>query len=169
MGSRDAHDERARRRDLGGGARPTGGHRFLRVVDGVRRHRLLTRSQRGSAPVGAIFGMLFIVFIVLGSIEVAFALYARNVVASAAHEGARAAIEVNRSLGDAAEIAQRTVARAAGGLVSELAVHTDITTSPEGIGRSNVTVRAELRVLGPIPVTIPVRLTARASGQRAVP
>lgn len=113
--------------------------------------------------------MLFIVFIVLGSIEVAFALYARNVVASAAHEGARAAIEVNRSLGDAAEIAQRTVARAAGGLVSELAVHTDITTSPEGIGRSNVTVRAELRVLGPIPVTIPVRLTARASGQRAVP
>lgn len=162
-------DQRPCSRHLGRRAGPARRHRFLCVVNGLRWYRLLTRSQSGSALVGAIFGMLFILLLALGSIEVAFALYARNVVASAAHEGARAAIEVDRSLGDAAEIAQRTVVTAAGGLVSDLAVHTDIAMSPDGIGRSNVVVVAELRMLGPVPLTIPVRLTARASGQRTVP
>lgn len=113
--------------------------------------------------------MLVILIMVLGSIEVAFVLYARNVVASAAHEGARAAVEIDRTPAQASAVARRTVERSAGGFVRNLVVRTDTTTSLDGVGRSAVVVSAHLRVLGPIPFSFPVRLTARASGQRTVP
>lgn len=113
--------------------------------------------------------MLVILILVLGSIEVAFALYARNVVASAAHEGARAAVEIDRTPAEASTVVRRTIERSAGGLVRELVVRTDTTTSSDGVGRSTVVVIAHLRGFGPIPFSVPVRLTARASGQRIVP
>lgn len=137
----------------------------------MRRHRLLTgpHSTRGSAALESIFGMLVILILVLGSIEVAFAVYARNVVASAAHEGARAAVEVDRTPAEASAVVRRTIERSAGGFIRDLVVRTDTTTSLDGVGRSAVLVSAHLRVPGPIPFSVPVRLIARASGQRTVP
>lgn len=116
-------------------------------------------AQRGSAVVETVVAIVLLMILVLGAIEVAFALYARNVVAAAAHEGARAGIELGRDPADASAIAHATVVRAAGGLVRDLRVDTSVTRH----GTTSlvaVRVRGILRSFGPVPLPIPMSSTA---------
>jgi Flp pilus assembly protein TadG len=116
-------------------------------------------DDNGSAVVESIFAILILLILVLGTIEVAFALYARNVVAAAAHEGARAGVELGRDPADAAAVAASTVRQSAGGLVRDLDVDTTIRAAGS---RSFVTVRVSgiMKAFGPVPLPIPLTSTA---------
>ncbi len=127
----------------------------------MRHHRLLTRSESGSAPIEATFSIVLLMMIVLGVVEIAFALYSRNVVAAAAHEGARAALEIGRDTNDAARIAERTVETSAGGLVTGLQV--DVTGHDRERFRAVIVrVTGRLKPFGPVPIAVPFSETARA-------
>lgn len=97
----------------------------------------------------------------LGVVQVALTLYGRNVVVSSAHEGARAAVELESDAVDAVEVARRTVRDATGGLVENLAV--EVSLQDLG-GDQVVTVHASgtLQTLGPLSVPVPVEITATA-------
>ncbi len=105
--------------------------------------------------------------LVLGVIEVAFALYGRNVALASAHEGARAAVELGRSPAEAESIARETARRAAGKLIEKLEVSVSSAESGE---RAVVRVRltGRLRLLGPVPLPLPVRVASTASRDRHV-
>jgi Flp pilus assembly protein TadG len=124
----------------------------------MRPDRLLT-DERGSAPVETVFAIVMLVVVTLGALQVAFALYARNVLASAAHEGARAAVERGAVPGDAEDLVTSVVQRSAGGMVDDLRV--DVSAAADGT-RSVVTVhvRGTTAPLGPVPVTVPLDATA---------
>ena len=129
----------------------------------MRNLRLLrSERERGSALVETIFAILFLIIFVLGVLQVSFALYARNVVASSAHEGARAAVELGRDPSSARSIARDVVARSAGGLVRGLDVETAVGRSSNGTV-VRVLVRGSLTPFGPIPISIPFTTTAQAS------
>lgn len=117
-------------------------------------HRLLTQ-ERGSAPLESIFAIVMLVVLTLGAVQVAFALYARNVVMSAAHEGARAVVERGAVAEDAQAVAFSVVERSAGGLVDGLSV--DVSASGSTV---RVHVRATTAAFGPVPVTLPLGATA---------
>ncbi|MDQ3752405.1 MAG: pilus assembly protein [Actinomycetota bacterium] len=124
-------------------------------------------TERGSAALDAVFAIAFVLFLSLGAIEVAWALYGRNVVMSSAHEGARAALELGRTSSDASAIATHTIKQSAGGLVDDL----DVGVSTQTIaGRSlvRVEVRAVLAPWGPVPMPIPVKTAATVS-RTAIP
>ncbi len=104
---------------------------------------------------------MLLILLVLGTLEVALLLYARNVVMSSAHEGARAAIERGRDLDEARAIAYETVERAAGGLVRGLEVHVGSARSADGRVLT-VRVSGTLTPLAPVPLPIPLSATARA-------
>lgn len=129
----------------------------------MRKHRVLNGPspdrERGSAVVESIFAILILLILVLGTIEVAFALYARNVVASAAHEGARASLELGRDPGDAAAVAGSTVRRAAGGLVEDLRVDTSVRRAGT-VSLVTVRVSGVMKPFGPVPLPIPLSSTA---------
>ena len=109
--------------------------------------------------------MIVLLFLVLGAVEVAFALYGRNVVGAAAHEGARAAAELGSTSGDASSVARAAVVRSAGGLVRDLRVQTTIgRAGPRSVVR--VRVSGRLAAFGPVPLPIP--LTADATVTREV-
>jgi Flp pilus assembly protein TadG len=125
----------------------------------MRQRRLLNRSsEAGSAPVEFVFGAVFVTLLLFGVIEVAFALYGRNVIASSAHEAARAAVELH-GVRDPETVARSTVERAAGGLIDSY----DVAVSSQ---RSDERMTVQVRVLGrldppgPLPLKIPVDLTA---------
>lgn len=124
----------------------------------MRPDRLLT-DERGSAPVESVFAIVILAVLTLGALQVAFALYARNVLASAAHEGARAAVERGAVAADAEALVTSVVQRAAGGMVDDLRV--DVGVAHDG-PRSVVTVhvRGTAAPFGPVPVTIPLDSTA---------
>jgi hypothetical protein len=125
----------------------------------------LLSDARGSAVVETVMATVVLMTLVLGSIEVAFALYARNVVAAAAHEGARAAVELGSTSGDAARVARAAAQRAAGGLIDDL----EVLTSVRRVGADTlvrVRVRGMLEAFGPVPLPIP--LSSVASVTRAV-
>jgi Flp pilus assembly protein TadG len=123
-------------------------------------------QQRGSSTVEAVFSIIFLVLLVLGAIEVSLALYARNVVMTSAHEGARAAVELGTDPASAATIARSTIMRAAGGLVTDLEV-TVLTERSDGFRRVRVAVVGRIPPFGPVPVPIPLSATATAA--QAVP
>ena len=93
--------------------------------------------------------------------QVAMALYGRNTLISATHESARAAVELARTEDEIEAIAERYARSAAGDLVEDMAVDTIVATEGE---RTTVTVsvRAEVRAFGPLPVSLPVRIHAVA-------
>ena len=128
----------------------------------MRRHRLLARSDFGNAPLESIFVMLFVMFLALGVVQAALVLYARNVVISSAHEGARAAVELGRDRMDAVHVARETIGRSAGGLVNDLSVDVAV-EGGEVDPLLRVRVNADIRALGPLPVEFPVETTASAS------
>jgi Flp pilus assembly protein TadG len=124
--------------------------------------------QRGSAAVETVFALAILLFLVLGTVQVAFALYGRNVMAASAHEGARAAIELGRSPADAIVVARRTVARSAGGLVEGLRVGVAIQRTGAG-SLVRVRVRGWLKALGPVPLSLPVDAVATSTRNTAPP
>ena len=135
----------------------------------MRQPRVLkpTSGEDGSAPVELTFAIVFLILLSLGAIQVGLTLYARNVVLSAAHEGARAAVELGRETSDASETARRYVERAAGGVVDDLRVSTSMIES-RGRLFARVMVTGRLDVLGPVPVSIPVRTSATAGREAEV-
>jgi hypothetical protein len=126
-----------------------------------------TSGEDGSAPVELTFAIVFLILLSLGAIQVGLTLYARNVVLSAAHEGARATVELGRQTSDASETARRYVERAAGGVVDDLRVYTSMMES-RGRLFARVMVTGRLDVLGPVPVSIPVRTSATAGREAEV-
>ena len=124
-------------------------------------------EERGSAPLEAVFAIVFLLLLVLGTLQVALALYARNVVASAAHDGARAAVELGRDPSSAESVAREVVIRSAGRLVDDLDIAAEIErTDDSEVVR--VVVRGRLTPFGPIPVSVPFVTTARASRTRGL-
>ncbi|MGH2818854.1 MAG: TadE/TadG family type IV pilus assembly protein [Actinomycetota bacterium] len=124
-------------------------------------------DEEGSAPVEVTFAVVVLMLLSLGVIQVGLTLYARNVVLSAAHEGARAAVELDRRTSDASEAARRLVERAAGGIVDDLQVSTSTIEAGDRLV-THVMVSGLLDVPGPIPVSIPVRTAATASREGGV-
>jgi Flp pilus assembly protein TadG len=124
-------------------------------------------AEEGSGPLELTFAIVFLMLLSLGAIQVGLTLYARNVVLSAAHEGARAAVELGRQTSDASETARRYVERVAGGVVDDLRVSTS-TIETRGRLFTRVMVTGRLDVPGPVPVSIPVRTTATAGREAEV-
>jgi Flp pilus assembly protein TadG len=124
--------------------------------------------ETGSAALESVFAIVFLVFLVLGVIQVSFVLYARNVVAASAHEGARAAVELGRNVGESEAIVLRTVERAAGGLLRGLRVQTAVTES--GLtAQISVRVSGSVKPFGPVPIAVPVSTTAHVTKVIGVP
>jgi hypothetical protein len=130
----------------------------------VRPDRVLrfAASERGSTSVESVLATVLLLLLTLGAMEVAFALYGRNVLISSAHEGARAAIELGRHPSDAAAVAERTVRSSAGGLVDRLEVQVSVAEDGD---RSLVVVRVSglVEPWGPVPLPVPVSARATAS------
>jgi hypothetical protein len=112
--------------------------------------------------------MAVLLLLTLGVIEVALVLYGRNVLMASAHEGARAAVELGTTRGDATRIATETVRRAARGLVDDLGVGV-VLDDNAGRFEARVRVSGALEALGPVPVRIPVSVVARASRSNPEP
>lgn len=125
------------------------------------QRRLL--SERGSAPVESVFAISLVLLLALGIVQIALTLYARNVVLASAHEGARAAVELGRSLEEAEQIAAAAVSDAVGGLTTDVEVDVGAVTFDKQ-DRFEVVVRASLKDVGIIP--LPISVTARASSSR---
>ncbi|MDQ3767552.1 MAG: pilus assembly protein [Actinomycetota bacterium] len=123
---------------------------------------MLSVSERGSAPLETVFAIALMLFLVLGAIEVVWALYGRNVLMSSAHEGARAALELGRSPSDAVAIATRSIEQSTGALVDDLYVGVSTETLDD---RSLVRVEVSGVIVpwGPVPVPIPVETAATVS------
>jgi TadE-like protein len=123
-------------------------------------------NERGSAPVETVFSIFVLMVLALGTIEVALTLYGRDVVAAAAHEGARSALEVGGDAASASELARTTVRRASGSLVRDLKIQV---TSQKLGAASYVQVRVAgwLRLIGPVPLPIPVTAIATVSEEVA--
>jgi Flp pilus assembly protein TadG len=122
--------------------------------------------QLGSAAVETVVSMALMLFLVLAVIEIAFALYGRNVVHASAHEGARAAVELGRTGEEARAVAVAAVRGAAGGLVRDLDVAVQVDGSMAGSTSVIVRVRGTLRGFGPVPVPLPISATAIAARPR---
>lgn len=128
----------------------------------MRRGRLL-KDERGSAPLEAIFGVLLLVIFALGVIQVGLTLYARNVLVSSAHEGARAAIERGRTPHEAQAIATDVISRAAGGLLDDI----DVQASSSVVGDTEtIVVRVEGALTGFGVVPLPLRFETSATASR---
>jgi Flp pilus assembly protein TadG len=108
------------------------------------------RTESGAAPVESVVAIVLLLVLALGVVQVALLLYGRNSVLSAAHEGARAGIELGRSPAEAEAIARRATASAAGGLVQGLKVDASATTSDDLLVLT-VTLSGRLVALGPVP------------------
>jgi hypothetical protein len=134
----------------------------------LRADRLLKnlRRQKGSAPVETVFALAILLFLVLGTVQVAFALYGRNVVAASAHEGARAAIELGRNPADAIGVARGAVIRSAGGLVDDLRVGVQVGRAG-GTSLVRVRVTGRLKTVGPVPLPLPVDAVATSTRHTA--
>ncbi|HEX2049330.1 MAG TPA: hypothetical protein VHJ34_01715 [Actinomycetota bacterium] len=132
----------------------------------MRSGRLLTRGdERGSAAIEGPIAIVVAALFLACAMEVALALYGRNVVMSAAHEGARAAIELGRDPRHAIAIATSTVERAAGGLAGDVRV--GVVTGELG-GRPVVRVDVHAVVDPPGPVPFAFSVDARSVSAREV-
>lgn len=125
-------------------------------------------SERGSAPVESSFAIVILMLLVLGVMEIALALYGRNVLISSAHEAARAAVERGRDSHEAEAIARRTIKSAAGGLVDDL----EVWVVERRLGATSiirVSVSAVVNSFGPVPLPMPVSTDATATREVDVP
>lgn len=119
-------------------------------------------KEDGSAVVESVFSMLFLMFLVMGVVQLGLTLYGRNVVAASAHEAARSAIELGADPASAADIADRSVRRGAGGVVKDIVVETTVERSSDHVA-VQVRVHGKLRAFGPIPMELPITSVATAS------
>lgn len=136
----------------------------------MRRDRMLKPQlhEAGSAPLESVFAIVFLMALVLGVMQVALALYGRNVVMASAHEGARAGIELARSPAEAAPIAEQAVRSSAGGAIDDL--HVEVITLERGVTTLvEVHVSGTLDVLGALSLPIPIEVTASSLREDEVP
>jgi Flp pilus assembly protein TadG len=121
----------------------------------------LLRDPRGSVAVESIFAIVLLLMLTLGVVQIVLVLYGRNVVIAAAHEAARAAIELGRTPEEGRDVAIMTMHRAAGGLLKGMNVRV-------GAGLKGaryvvtVDVAGTMRTLGPVPVPVPISASATA-------
>ncbi len=113
----------------------------------------------------SVFGVVLVMFLALGVIQVALSLYARNVVMAATHDGARAAIELGAGPMMADEVVRRTVMDGAGGIVRDVRVDAVVDRSAERVAM-RVWVRSTVVPMGPLPVSFPVSSIATVSRTR---
>ena len=119
-------------------------------------------DEYGSAVIESVFAIFLLLFLALGTIQLALTLYARNVVQAAVHDGSRAVVEIGSQRSDADVIVREVIGRSAGGLVDELNVETSIERTTD---RLFVRVRAagSLTAPGPIPIELPITIDSSSS------
>ena len=140
----------------------------------MRKRRLLASApparvqgtQAGSALLESIFALLLLLVLVLGAVQVAFVLYARNVVAASAHEGARAAVELGRNADDARTVASEVVRSSVGGLVEQMEVVVSVQTVGD-LSVVRVRVTGRLKSFGVVPIRMPVGSVATSIRREA--
>jgi Flp pilus assembly protein TadG len=132
----------------------------------MRKHGVLTK-EAGSAPVESIFAIVLLMMLALGTIQIALALYGRNLVAAAAHDAARAGIELGSSTSEAEGIAASVVETAGGRLVRGLRVQVDA-DKDERVRTVRVRITGTIDVLGPLPIPVPVDARASATTEGVV-
>jgi TadE-like protein len=125
-----------------------------------------TRREAGNAPIQAIFAIAFFMLLAMGVVQVVMLLYARNMVAASAHEGARAALELGRNPRSADQIARATIRDSTGSLLD--GVDVDVMIQGAG-GRSVVVVDVSGRLSYPGLFPFSPSITARASASKEIP
>jgi len=132
----------------------------------LQKRAEFSRSAAGNAPVQAIFAIAFFMILAMSVVHVAMVLYARNIVAASAHEGARAAVELGRNPIAAERIARATIEESTGRLLDGVGV--DVTVQTQG-QRSVVVVSVTGRLAYPGPLPFSPAITARASAAKELP
>lgn len=124
--------------------------------------KMSSNSERGSAVVESVAAISFILLLVLGTVQVALTLYARNIVMSAVHDGARSAVEIGGTETDAAAVASASIARSTGTLVENLRVdaRTRIVSDRYLV---RVVATGLLDAPGPVPLKLPIAFNASTS------
>ncbi|HET7482583.1 MAG TPA: hypothetical protein VFK89_06970 [Actinomycetota bacterium] len=112
--------------------------------------------------VEAVFGIVALMFLTVVVIQLVMGLYARNVVLAAAHEAARAAIEVGVPASAGDTVALRTIHRSAGGLLTDVKVHTELQRHGPDV-EARIEVGGTLHPPGPIPWSPPIHVLASAT------
>lgn len=116
-------------------------------------------EQDGSAPLDAVFGIVILMLLALGTMQIALTLYAHNAVRASAYEAARAAAEIGATGAHARSVALQTVAGTAGGLVEGIRISLSRRAAPEG-PVVFVEITGRQRAIGPIPLAFPIDVTA---------
>lgn len=117
-------------------------------------------DQRGSSPVEFVLVGALLTALTLAVLQVAFAVYVRNVVHDAAVEGAHYAALADTSLQEGAARTRTVITRAVGDAYAEdVAVGQDASLGHESVV---VRVRTTLPVLGLIGVPFGMEVEARA-------
>lgn len=102
-----------------------------------------------------IFGVVLLMVIAVGSIQVALLLYSRNLVQASAHEAARAALVKGLDDDEARTIAGRVVHRSLSPVTRDIEVALERSRTGSQMVVS-VQVRAVAEPSGPIPIAVPV-------------
>ena len=119
-------------------------------------------DERGSVVIESVFGIFVLMFLAVGTIQVALTLYARNVLQAAVHDGARAAIEIGAARSAPEVIARRVITESAGGLVHELEVGATADRTRDRLV-VRVVATGRLSAPGPIPVDLPVTIESTSA------
>lgn len=117
-------------------------------------------DDRGSSPVEFVLVGALLTALVLSVLQVAFAVYVRNVVHDAAVEGAHYAALADTTLDEGAERTRTVITRAVGGdYAGDVSVGQDRSLGHESVV---IRVRTSLPVLGLIGVPYGMEVEARA-------
>ena len=117
-------------------------------------------DERGSSPVEFVLVGALLTALTLAVLQVAFAIYVRNVVHDAAVEGAHYAALADTGLGEGADRTRAVIGRAVGAAYAEdVEIGQDATLGHENVV---VRVRTTLPVLGLIGVPYGMEVEARA-------
>lgn len=124
------------------------------------RARSSLADQRGSSPVEFVLVGALLTALILAVLQVAFAIYVRNVVHDAAVEGAHYAALADTSVREGAERTRTVITRAVGGdYADDIRIGEDRSL---GYPTVVVRVRAMLPVLGLVGIPLGMEVEARA-------
>lgn len=126
----------------------------------VSRARRLLKDERGSSPVEFVLVGTLLTALTLAVLQLALAMYVRNVAHDAAVEGAHYAALADTTPGEGVDRARRVITRAVGASYAE-----DISVSSTfslGVATMEVRVRTTLPLLGLIGVPEGLEVTGRA-------
>jgi Flp pilus assembly protein TadG len=119
------------------------------------------RDDRGAAVVEFTLVSILLVFLFLAIMQVGLVLHARNVMVSAAQEGARLAANADRSAQDGVARTEQALRESLG---ADLVARTDVTVAPESSTASGAPV-VGIQVSGPLPFLFvpvgPLRITVQ--------